>query len=179
MTDKATIELEEISDDISDVTPLDIPALAIFVILFVIVALQFFTRYVLNDSLGWTEEIARYFLVMLGFVGAITCVRRKSHIHLEFLYHHLAPRQIKALTVAVEALVTAFWGYAGWLGIELAQKTSANMVSVAVPKSYLYYVVVAGCWLMTYHAFKILVRQLRLSSAAVATEKLDHPVKGL
>ena len=52
-------EIEEVSDDISDVGLLDVPVLLIFLLLFFIVALQFFTRYVLNDSLGWTEEIGK------------------------------------------------------------------------------------------------------------------------
>ena len=41
----------------------DWPAFLIFWGLTVIVFLQFFTRYVLNDSFGWTEEAARYFLI--------------------------------------------------------------------------------------------------------------------
>ena len=50
------------------------------VVLILIVATQFFTRYVLNNSFGWTEELARYLLIMLGFVGSVTCVRKGSHI---------------------------------------------------------------------------------------------------
>ena len=37
---------------------------------------QFFTRYVLNDSAAWTEEIARYLLICMVFVGI---VRRGAH----------------------------------------------------------------------------------------------------
>ena len=39
----------------------------------VIIFYQFFTRYALNDSASWTEEIARYFLVATVFVGAAVC----------------------------------------------------------------------------------------------------------
>jgi hypothetical protein len=67
-------------------------ALALFWGLAVVVFLQFFTRYVLNDSLAWTEEIARYLLIMVAFIGGGMAVRRMSHIHVEFFYVYLSRR---------------------------------------------------------------------------------------
>ena len=46
------------SADLSQYAPEDWLALAIFWIMALCVFLQFFTRYVLNDSYAWTEEIA-------------------------------------------------------------------------------------------------------------------------
>lgn len=172
-------ELEEISDDISDVRWMDIPVLLIFAFLFVIVALQFFTRYVLNDSLGWTEEIARYFLILLGFIGGVTCVRKGKHIFLEFSYHYLPTRAIKPLVSLSELLVAGFWGYGGWLAIELAQRTRSNMVSINLPKAYIYYLVSAGCLLMAVYAVANLIRLLGKPADQVAREKLEHPSDGI
>ncbi|MEV8468549.1 TRAP transporter small permease [Fluviibacterium sp. DFM31] len=172
-------EVEEVTDDISDVSWMDIPVLVIFSILFVIVALQFFTRYVLNDSLGWTEEIARYFLIMLGFLGGVTCVRKGKHIFLEFVFAYLPTHVIKPVAVASEILVVGFWGYCGWLSIELAQKTRSNMVSIDVPKAYVYYLVCAGCFLMAFFAAGKLLDVLRKSTADVAREKREHPSEAI
>ena len=49
--------------------------LAIFWVMCGCVFLQFFTRYVLNDSFGWTEEIAIFCLVAVVFLGSVMCVR--------------------------------------------------------------------------------------------------------
>ena len=171
-------EVEEVSDDISDVTIFDVPVLIIFAILFFIVAMQFFTRYVLNDSLGWTEEIARYFLILLGFVGGITCVRKGSHIFLEFAYGFLPLKTIKPTILTVEVIVIGFWGYAGWLAIELAQKTNSNMVSIALPKAYLYYIVVVGCFLMAAFAIHKFLGEARKSTDQVAREKRRNANEG-
>jgi len=172
-------ELEEVTDDISDVRVFDIPVLIIFVILFFIVALQFFTRYVLNDSLGWTEEIARYFLILLGFVGGVTCVRKGKHIFLEFAYHFLPVKSIKPIILVVEVIVAGFWGYAGWLAIELAQKTASNMVSINLPKAYLYYIVAASCFLMAVFAVLNLIREAGKPAEQVVREKLQQASEGL
>ena len=178
-TDSIMDEIEEVTDDISDVKAIDFPVLVVFISLFLIVALQFFSRYVLNDSPGWTEEIARYFLILLGFIGGITCVRKNGHIFLEFAYHYLPVNSIKPIVIGVESFVTVFWAYAGWLGVELAQKTGSNMVSVAVPKAYLYYVVAAGCFLMAAYAFAILIRRFGTPAKTIVNEKLGSAEGGI
>lgn len=173
--DSAIESIEEVTDDISDVRSYDIPVLIIFLILFFIVALQFFTRYVLNDSLGWTEEFARYFLILLGFVGSITCVRKGSHIYLEFFYRYLTPGFVKPLAVTVEASVGAFFGYAAFLGIELAQRTQAQrMVSIDLPKGIIYYTVVISCLAMALFAAFRAYRMAKTPAEEVMAEKLNE-----
>ena len=140
---------------------------------------NFFTRYVLNDSLGWTEEIARYFLILLGFVGGITCVRKSKHIFLEFAFHYLPTGAIKPIVVSSEVLVTAFWGYCGWLAIELAQRTNSNMVSIDLPKAIIYYIVSAACFLMALFAVINFARTLRTASSEVARMRLEGPTESI
>jgi hypothetical protein len=62
------IHVEDVEVEI-DHYPEDWLAFALFWALGFIVFLQFFTRYVLNDSLAWTEEIARYGLMCVTFIG--------------------------------------------------------------------------------------------------------------
>ncbi|MFX8327781.1 TRAP transporter small permease subunit, partial [Acinetobacter baumannii] len=54
-----------------------------------IVFLQFFTRYILNDSLAWTEEGARYGLMAVTFIGGAMVTRRNSHIAVALLPNFL------------------------------------------------------------------------------------------
>ena len=169
-----SVHFAELTDDISDVSVADVPVLIVFWSLFLIVALQFFTRYVLNDSLAWTEEIARFFLIFLAFIGSITCIRRGSHIYLEFFYRYLPPAAIKPLALFVEGTVAAFFACAGWYGIGLAQRTSAQrMISVDLPKGIVYWVVVAACFAMAIAALVNVARLARRPAAEVAAERLD------
>ena len=173
--DSAIESLEEVTDDISDVRIYDFPVLLIFLALFLIVALQFFTRYVLNDSLGWTEEIARYFLILLGFVGSITCVRKGSHIYLEFFYRFISTRLGKRLSVVVEATVVVFFAYLGYLAIELAQRTHAQrMVSVNLPKGLIYYTIVVACFAMAVFAAVRAYQMARKPANEVMAKKLNE-----
>ena len=45
----------------------------------ILVAVQVFCRYILNSSLFWSEELARYMLVWLSFFGATVAYYRNLH----------------------------------------------------------------------------------------------------
>src|SRR5512143_2377366 len=74
--------------------PEDWLAFVIFWSLAFIVFLQFFTRYILNDSLAWTEEIARYALMWVVFIGGAMVTRRNSHIAVELLSNVMKPGRL-------------------------------------------------------------------------------------
>jgi TRAP-type C4-dicarboxylate transport system permease small subunit len=156
---------EESHVDLADLRWSDALVFAIFWILFGVVFLQFFTRYVLNNSLGWTEEIARYLLILVTFVGSVTAMRKGSHIAVEALLVYL-PREAKHWTlVAVDGLVALFCGGMAWYAYQLGALAPGYMVSIDIPKSYLYWAVAAALAGVTIHAALRFVRRLRRREA--------------
>ena len=83
-------------------------ALAIFWLLGITVFYQFFTRYVLNNSASWTEEIARYLLIGTVFVGAAIGVVKNNHIQVDLLYRYLPRKIARGLAMVVDVLRIAF-----------------------------------------------------------------------
>lgn len=163
-------------DDASapDVKLVDLPGLIALWGLSIIVFLQFFTRYVLNDSLAWTEEIARYVLILLAFFGAITVTRKGSHIFLEFFYRYLPARIGKALTIAMELLSMAFYGYMAVIGVQLALRTKTKMASAEIPKSLLYWAVAAGLAVMAVYSLLWVIHKYKQSPDDVLHELEEH-----
>jgi TRAP-type transport system small permease protein len=156
---------EEAHVDLSDLRWSDVLVFAIFWVLFGIVFLQFFTRYVLNNSLGWTEEIARYLLILVTFVGSVTAMRKGSHIAVEALLVYL-PREARHWTlVAVDGLVALFCGAMAWYAYQLGALAPGYMVSIDIPKSYLYWAVSAALAGVTVHATLRFLRRLRRREA--------------
>jgi TRAP-type C4-dicarboxylate transport system permease small subunit len=117
------------------------------------VFLQFFTRYALNDSAGWTEEIARYLLICTVFVGAAVSVRKNNHIHVDFFYRILPKPLMRVMSTLVDVARIAFFGYATWLTYLLLQRIgSQRMAVVDLPIGLMYCIVLAGFALMTWRA---------------------------
>lgn len=168
------IAFEDQTTDISDIRWIDAPGLLIFWVLAVVVFLQFFTRYVLNDSLAWTEEVARYLLILVCFLGSISAVRRGTHIVLEFFIRAANPVLGKALAVISQAIALGFFASMTWIGIELTQKTRQKMISLPIPKAWIYTICVVALAVMTIYAAIWLWRRYRSSYSDIIKSFDSH-----
>ena len=108
-------------------------------VIFSITILTVFTRYILNFVPSWSEEIPRYLLVWITYLGAALAVKYKEHISLDFLFSLLPvrARQIGHLflngLIALVALIMLVYG-TGLLG----QFGDDLMESIPVRNFYLY-----------------------------------------
>ena len=137
-------------------------ALAIFWVMALAVFLQFFTRYVLNDSYAWTEEIATYCLIGVVFIGSSMCVRLSRHIQVDLIYRYLPHLVARALSTAIDLIRVAFFGYAiklVWIYIRIIGDES--MTTINLPKDYVYYAVLLGFVLMFVRSVQVALQHWR------------------
>jgi len=135
---------------------------AIFWAMGFIVFLQFFTRYVLNDSLAWTEEIARYLLMWVTFVGAATAFRRGTHISVEMAHVLLPPGAVRVLNFVVDVVVLGFVALLCWFGITITQRMQIQtMTVIPVSMSVVYAGIALGCFLMLWRAAQRFIVRMR------------------
>jgi TRAP-type C4-dicarboxylate transport system permease small subunit len=120
-------------------------ALLFFWALGLTVFYQFFTRYVMNDSASWTEEIARYLLISTVFVGAAIGVAKNNHIQVDFFYRFM-PRWLgRSMALLTDAMRITFLGAAVVLTWQMMQKMgSYKMTIVDLPMNLVYGVCLAG-----------------------------------
>jgi TRAP-type C4-dicarboxylate transport system permease small subunit len=86
----------------------------------VIVAVQVFSRYVLNHSLFWSEELARYLLVWLTFLGASVAYYRSVHPGIDVIYARLPSPVRRVTAVMVHLLSMLLFGIMVVFGIKFA-----------------------------------------------------------
>lgn len=133
-----------------------------------LVFLQFFSRYVLNNSFAWTEELAVYCLMPVVFWGAAMCVRRVRHIQVNLVYSHLPPAAGRVLSTLVDLAAIAFYAYASWLVARYALAVNNEpMTTIDWNKSYVYWLAFAGFALMTLRAVQVAVGNWRRGFSAL------------
>lgn len=147
--EKRLIEAED-AEVVIEHHPEDWLAFVIFWLLAFIVFLQFFTRYVLNDSLSWTEEIARYGLMWVVFIGGAMVTRRNTHIAVELLSNVMKPGPLRAALLAlVDFIKLAFLGLLAFVSLTITERMHLQRMTVFdLPMSYVYAGVAFGCFLM-------------------------------
>jgi TRAP-type transport system small permease protein len=115
-----------------------------------VVFTQFFTRYALNNSASWTEEIARYLLIGVVFVGASIGVAKNNHIQVDLLYRYLPAPVCRMLAIVVDLVRIAFLGAMTVYTVQMMQKMgSYQMTIVDLPMNIVYSVVLFGFAAMT------------------------------
>ena len=155
-------EGEPVTADLSPYAAEDWLALAIFWIMALCVFLQFFTRYALNDSYAWTEEIATYCLIAVVFVGSAMCVRMSRHIQVDLLFRYLPHLPARALSTAIDVVRIAFLTYVIkliWVFIDVIG--DERMTTIKFPKKYVYYLVLFGFVLMSARAMQVAIQNWR------------------
>lgn len=138
-----------------------------------VIFLQFFTRYAMNDSASWTEEIARYLLICTTFIGAAIGVRKNNHIQVDFLYRILPKPLMRVMATLVDIARIAFLGYATWLTFQLLQRIGGQQMSVVnLPIGLVYSVVLVGFALMTWRSIEVAIANWRRKASVLEKPEL-------
>jgi TRAP-type C4-dicarboxylate transport system permease small subunit len=172
----AAFDEAPLTADLSGYTVEDWLCFGIFWLLCAIVFLQFFTRYVMNDSAAWTEEGARYLLTCVVFLGSAMCVRLDRHIQVDLIYRYLPRRASRVLVTLVDALRVSFLAYTVWLAIEVTRRVGhQRMTMIDWPMGLIYGFVAAAFAVMCLRAVQLAVRHLRTGTSMLEAPSYDLP----
>jgi TRAP-type C4-dicarboxylate transport system permease small subunit len=146
------------------------------------VFLQFFTRYVLNNSFAWTEEIALFCLVAVVFMGSVMCVRASRHIQVDFLYRYLSPRWGRMLATFVDLVRIGIFAYLARLVWRYSSIIhDERMTTIDFPKTPFFMMVFLAFVLMTLRSIQVMVANIKRGysvlerPAAFDAPSIDEP----
>ncbi len=133
----------------------------------VVVAAQVFCRYVLNHSLFWSEELARYLLVWLTFLGATVAYHRRAHPSIDILAARVGPRGGRVLAIAGYLAALLFFGVLTVYGLQFAHFVRAQISpALQLPKWVVMLALPLSGAILCLHTWRFLM-------AAVRGESID------
>ena len=127
-----------------------------------LVATQVFCRYVLNQSLFWSEELARYLLVWLTFLGATCAYHRKVNPGVDILYTKMSLMYKRLATVlthlASMGLFLVMIIFGGQFAHFVRLQTSP---ALQIPKWIILIVIPISGAILFFHAVTFLLAEMR------------------
>ncbi len=157
LDDEGHLQIEDEVVDLSATITEGWIALAVFWLLGLTVGWQFLTRYVLNDSAAWTEEVARYMLIGVVFIGAAIGVARNNQIQVDFFYRYLPAPLGRWLSRAVDVLRIAFFAATVVMTVQMMLKigNQTRMTIVDAPMNIVYALCLFGFAAMTWRSIQV------------------------
>jgi TRAP-type C4-dicarboxylate transport system permease small subunit len=123
----------------------EIVVIVAFATLIGVVAAAVFFRYVLNDSIVWGEELARYLFVWITFLGGGLGVGRNIHVGVDAVVEAMPERVRKLVEISVELMIVVFVASLIFVGAQFALfGMNARALLLPIPMGYVYLAVPIG-----------------------------------
>ena len=111
-----------------------------------IIVAQVFFRYVLNNSLSWSEELARYLFIWTIYIGISYGVKMDKHVAVDAVYSYMPKGVKKYYAMIAYALFLLFAVAIVYYGVTVVGMQISSQVSPAMglPMQYVYVAPVVG-----------------------------------
>ncbi|MCD8370746.1 MAG: TRAP transporter small permease [Clostridiales bacterium] len=130
----------------------------------IIMGIQIFARYVLNQSLSWSEELTQYLFVWATFLSVSYCVKKRISIKIEQVINSLSDPGKTLLRLLRHTLVLAFciimlpfcYTY-----VKQAVSLGATSAALKIPMYYIQSAPLVGFLLLTVRVIQAWVREAK------------------
>lgn len=142
-------------------------------------SVQVISRYVFNTGFAWTEESARYMMVLMVFVGAVVCTKQGIHVAVDAI-EEMFPKTIPVLKTIQLVLMLVYCSVVFRFGIEIqstaAMQTSPNM---KIPMNYIYLVFPIAMVFISLYALRRLVAVFRREKYGEVLSEVEEAIKAV
>ena len=120
--------------------PLEVAVSTILVALVTVTFAQVVFRYLLQTSLSWSEELARFLLMWLACLAGAYAFKTRSHFALRFVVDRFSPPAQKAIGAMVTLIVVTFLAVFAYQSFRFTLEvrdmlSPAMQISMAIPYS--------------------------------------------
>ncbi|GAE29470.1 TRAP transporter small permease [Halalkalibacter hemicellulosilyticus] len=128
---------------------------------------QVFSRYVLNDPSVFTEELLRFLLIWVAFLGTTYAFGSNEHLAITFVKNKLRGKKKKSLQIFIDASIVFFAALIlvkGGYSITISTLNQSSPI-LQIPMGYIYAILpVSGVLIIFYQIINVFERREEESS---------------
>ncbi len=126
---------------------------------------QVFTRFVMQNSSSWTEEMARFLLIWIGLLGASYTLHTRMHLGIDILTYKLVGKKKQIIEVVIYILVALFalvvMVIGGFKLMNMTFQLKQISASMGIKMGYIYFVIPLSGLLMIFYSIDFIVSALK------------------
>lgn len=130
----------------------------------ILIGVQVFMRYVMNDSLTWSEELARYAFIWATYIGIASGVKRNAHICVEVAVTKLPALYQRYTAIVAHLLFITFAILVMKEGYALTQKILSfgqKSSALGIPMGWIYLAPTVGFGLVIVRLIQRIVIEIQ------------------
>jgi TRAP-type C4-dicarboxylate transport system permease small subunit len=106
--------------------------------IFVIIVFTVISRYGFNFVFSWSEEVPRYLLVWIAFLGAAASVDLKDHIAFDYVYKRFTGQLRRAVELGINLAMLFFGGIMLIFGVQFVGDFGSDLME-SIPFTNVWY----------------------------------------
>lgn len=136
-----------------------------------VLCLQVLSRTFIGHSITWSEELSRFIMIYIVFIGASLALRNQQLIAIEFITEKVKFKTRKIMKVIINIIGIIFFGIIFLQGLDVVARVQ-DQVSAAlqISMSYVYMALPIGAVLLTMNALAVIIELLMLDGSSETEE---------
>lgn len=131
-----------------------------------LVVAQVVARYLLNHSLGWSDELARYFLIWSCFLSVSYCVKKRISIKIDQFQNSLSKPMVPWIKMIRHTVVFVFCVIMlpfCWTFVKQSVNNGSTSSALQLPMYFIQSAPLVGFALLSVRVFQAWLREFRRS----------------
>ena len=117
------------------------------------ITINVINRFIFHKAFSWSDELVRYLIIYVTFIGCAGCVRKQEHIAIDMINSFLNNKRVlRIVSVVVSAICLLFSGAITVYGVQLVIKVirfPQLTAGLRIPQYIPYLMIPVGFFLMT------------------------------
>ena len=135
---------------------------SMFLLMLIVLVVQILSRQLFNAPLRWSEGLAKFLFVYVGYFGVSASLKENSHVYIEFFVEQMPEKVQKIIDVAIQIMILFILVIMFYIGVQITiRKVPVEIVSLGISYSYMYAALPAISLLMIYRHVERNIKKIR------------------
>ncbi|MDJ0331925.1 TRAP transporter small permease [Planococcus sp. S3-L1] len=111
----------------------------LFIIMLIVLTMQIFSRLVLDQPLTWSEALAKFIFIYVGYLAVSIGIKENGHVYIDYFVEKMPKAIQRGLNYVFQFIILIVLLLMAYIGYEMAlRKVPVDIVALGISYVYMY-----------------------------------------